>query len=80
MIEQTAGFLRFSNLAQCREITHFITTRAGGVSRPPYDSLNLGFGTRDDPNDVLQNRKILSLSVHFPGALWGQPTPDGRER
>lgn len=36
------------------------TTRAGGVSPPPYESLNLGFLTADDPANVSRNREILA--------------------
>lgn len=35
------------------------TTRHGGVSQPPYDSLNLGLNSGDDIGTVLTNRKIL---------------------
>lgn len=35
------------------------TTRAGGVSRGPYASLNLGFATGDDPQAVAANRALL---------------------
>jgi YfiH family protein len=33
-----------------------VTTRHGGVSRPPYDSLNLSFRVGDRPEDVTTNR------------------------
>ncbi len=33
-----------------------ITTRHGGVSRPPYDTLNLGLHVGDRPEDVATNR------------------------
>jgi YfiH family protein len=36
-----------------------VTTRAGGVSLPPYESLNLGFSTGDDARAVEENRKRL---------------------
>lgn len=36
------------------------SSRAGGVSRPPYDSLNLGLGVGDDPNAVAANRAALA--------------------
>jgi len=36
------------------------TTRRGGVSAPPYDSLNLGFLTGDDPAAVSANRRVLA--------------------
>lgn len=33
-----------------------VTTRAGGVSRAPYDTLNLGIAVGDDPEYVSENR------------------------
>lgn len=41
----------------------FCTTRAGGVSVQPYDSLNLGLNAGDDPALVLNNRGILSCTI-----------------
>src|SRR5713101_7760521 len=35
------------------------STRRGGVSRAPYDSLNLGRSTEDDPGAVSANRERL---------------------
>jgi hypothetical protein len=35
------------------------STRLGGVSRPPYDRLNLGRSTPDDPAAVTENRERL---------------------
>jgi YfiH family protein len=34
------------------------TTRVGGVSEPPYASLNLSAGTGDDPGQVRRNRAL----------------------
>lgn len=36
-----------------------VTTRLGGVSRPPYDSLNLGDHVGDDAVAVTRNRALL---------------------
>ncbi|MCL6581128.1 MAG: peptidoglycan editing factor PgeF [Firmicutes bacterium] len=36
--------------------TAVFTTRLGGVSRPPYDSLNMGYHVGDSPVDVTENR------------------------
>lgn len=38
----------------------YFTTRPGGVSRPPYAALNLGFNVGDDPDAVRSNRAVLS--------------------
>jgi YfiH family protein len=41
------------------------STRFGGVSLPPFDSLNLAFQTDDQPSHVLTNRQIFlkALSI-----------------
>ncbi|WP_243369667.1 peptidoglycan editing factor PgeF [Geotalea sp. SG265] len=39
------------------------TTRHEGVSRPPYNSLNLGSNTFDSPHNVEGNRSLLARSV-----------------
>jgi YfiH family protein len=42
----------------------FVTTRDGGVSRGPYESLNLGATNGDDPDHVARNRAIVR--AHLP--------------
>jgi polyphenol oxidase len=39
------------------------STRVGGVSEGPYESLNLGILTADDPNRVVENRRLLGDRV-----------------
>ena len=38
----------------------FCSTRTGGVSKAPCDSLNLGLHVGDDPSDVAVNRQRLA--------------------
>ena len=38
----------------------FCSTRLGGVSKEPFDSLNLGLHVGDDPSDVAVNRQRLA--------------------
>ncbi len=47
------------------------TTRAGGVSKPPYDTFNLGDHVGDDPAAVAANRTRLSHSIGRP-VVWMQ--------
>lgn len=46
--------------------THGFSTRSGGISKIPFDSLNLG-GSEDEPSNILKNRKSalanLNLSI-----------------
>jgi polyphenol oxidase len=37
-----------------------ITGRRGGVSKPPYDPLNLGLSIGDDPGAVTKNRQLVA--------------------
>jgi len=48
------------------------TTRAGGVSAPPFDTFNLGDHVGDDPAAVAANRKRLAAALGLPddGVVW----------
>lgn len=47
-------------------VRRVITTRAGGVSAPPYDSFNLGDHVGDDPAAVAANRARLAAELGLP--------------
>lgn len=42
------------------------TTRRGGVSRVPFDSLNLGLHVGDRDLDVIENRRLLREALALP--------------
>ncbi|HEX3545099.1 MAG TPA: peptidoglycan editing factor PgeF [Mycobacterium sp.] len=44
-------------------IRRVTTTRAGGVSAPPFDTFNLGDHVGDDPASVAANRKRLTAAI-----------------
>ncbi|GBG37160.1 laccase domain protein [Mycobacterium montefiorense] len=44
-------------------IRRVTTTRAGGVSKPPFDSFNLGDHVGDDPAAVVANRARLARAI-----------------
>jgi len=48
-------------------IRRVTTTRAGGVSAPPFDTFNLGDHVGDDPTAVAANRARLAAAVGLPG-------------
>ncbi|HET7484108.1 MAG TPA: polyphenol oxidase family protein [Solirubrobacterales bacterium] len=45
--------------------TAAFSTRLGGVSRPPFDSLNLGVFTEDERDAVVENRARLAAALGF---------------
>ena len=44
----------------------FCTTRAGGVSRPPFDTMNLGLHVGDESAAVIENRRRLMALNALP--------------
>jgi polyphenol oxidase len=52
--------LRFDLFAGIR---HGISTRHGGTSDPPYDSLNLGYSTPDSEDCVAENRSRFATAL-----------------
>lgn len=50
------------------------TTRAGGVSRTPFDSLNLSYNVGDEESRVTENRKIIldTLGIDYRNVVTAQ--------
>ena len=47
-----------------------VTTRAGGVSLPPWDALNLGDHVGDNPEHVAENRRRLQDTLPVNHISW----------
>ena len=54
-----------------------ITTREGGVSTGPYESLNLGLHVGDDAERVVENRRRAAAIVRY---RWSGPRQQARSR
>jgi polyphenol oxidase len=57
------------NWAQESGVVAGFTTRNGGVSRAPFNSLNLGYNTEDARHNVEANRSTLARSFNVPPHL-----------
>jgi len=55
----------FENLLAFDNLLHFVSSRKGGASNPPFESLNLGLSSGDNPVRVAQNRRQLAASLGF---------------
>lgn len=51
-------------------VRYAYTTRLGGVSTPPYDTLNLSPDVGDDPKAVAANRQLVLDRLALPNAVW----------
>jgi YfiH family protein len=59
--------LTYANLNRFdKQIGHFTSTRAGGVSTGEYASLNLGNFSDDSREDILHNRRLLCAELGIP--------------
>ncbi len=58
-------YIQPDSFADEKDIVAGFSTRLGGVSKSPYDSLNLGLSTADHSEDVRQNRKLLFEQAGF---------------
>ncbi|MCA0969356.1 peptidoglycan editing factor PgeF [Halobacillus litoralis] len=47
-----------------------LTTRQGGVSGSPFDSLNMGLHVNDRDEDVIANRRLIADEVGIPLERW----------
>lgn len=58
-----ANMLRSASLATLPGIRHAFFTRAGGVSKGCYESLNGGVGSHDAPAHVAENRARMAAAI-----------------
>ncbi len=56
-------FLTSRLLGDVDGVRHGFFTRRGGVSRGIYDSLNVGRGSRDRPEDIAENRRRVAVAL-----------------
>ncbi|WP_230472354.1 polyphenol oxidase family protein, partial [Kingella kingae] len=64
--EPIAGCFFRANWVAPTNVKTLISTRNGGVSQPPFASLNVGAHVGDNPAAVAQNRAILQQHVPVP--------------
>ena len=64
---QGISYLTDDALASSVGVYMGFTLRGGGVSLPPYNSLNLATHVNDNPAAVEQNRQLLFEALGFPG-------------
>ena len=57
------SLIRLPGLGRAADLAHGFTTRLGGLSRPPHDSLNLSLSTGDDETVVAANLDRLRANL-----------------
>ncbi|MFU8770041.1 MAG: laccase domain-containing protein, partial [Desulfotignum sp.] len=62
--------LRFLSFSQYPQVIHGVFTRRGGVSQPPFDTLNVGYSSGDDADSVTRNRNRVLSQLDMPRAVF----------
>lgn len=57
------SFFRFKALSEFKEIEHGIFTRHKGLSKKPFDGLNVGVAVGDNPETVNKNRLAVAKAM-----------------
>ncbi len=55
--------LVYEHIDRFSDVSHFVSTRRGGVSCGDFDSLNLSYSVNDDADSVKKNRLLLADSM-----------------
>lgn len=55
--------LQFPGLSGYDRLVHAVYTRHGGVSEPPYRSLNVSYATGDEPDRVASNLRMIKQAL-----------------
>jgi hypothetical protein len=56
-------YLKFHEMSRHDQLVHAVFTRQGGVSKAPYDTLNVSYATGDKPECVSSNLKIIKEAI-----------------
>ncbi|HQA56740.1 MAG TPA: peptidoglycan editing factor PgeF [Acetivibrio sp.] len=75
--------IQFNNLLKYKDvITHCFTTRHGGVSQKPYESLNMAFNKKDERENVEENyrRVAKALEIEIENMVLSNQVHDSKIR
>jgi YfiH family protein len=62
-VQEGPSYLQFPELSKHPGISHGVFTRLGGVSEPPYDTLNTSYSVGDRADDVAENLGIIKKTM-----------------
>jgi len=70
--EERQGLLAYRFEALGEGVDAFVSTRLGGVSSAPYESLNLGLRVGDEAEKVVENRRLLfgAFGLSLERSVW----------
>ncbi len=71
-VENGIPFYKFHRLEEFVELEHLIFTRLGGVSSPPFDSLNVSYDTGDEAIKVRENLRRIRAAARCSSLIYAR--------
>ncbi|MBU0514257.1 MAG: polyphenol oxidase family protein [Proteobacteria bacterium] len=71
-------YFQFNIFSTHPELIHGVFTRAGGVSPPPYDSLNLALTGLERPENVARNQDLVRRTLDLDRLIWARQVHGAR--
>ncbi len=65
-------YFQFDIFRDHPQLIHGVFARTGGVSDPPYDSLNLARVGRERPANVARNQNLVRRTLDLDRLVWGR--------
>ena len=69
-VQERLTYFRHPNLSCGQDLVHAIFSRLGGVSRPPFESLNISNRVGDLPENVAENIRIIREMMGAPRVMF----------
>ena len=71
-IENGIPFYKFDRLSEFVSLEHLIFTRLGGVSSPPFASLNVSYDTGDEASRVRENLRRVRAATNCSSLIYAR--------
>ena len=71
-VENGIPFYKFQRLSEFVELEHRIFTRLGGVSSPPFASLNVSYDTGDEAEKVRENLRRIRAAAYCSSLIYAR--------
>ncbi len=75
--ENGLPFYRFHRFSQFSELEHAVFTRLGGVSSPPFASLNVSYDSGDEASKVRENLRRVRAVLSSPSLVYARQNHSG---
>ncbi|MCG6944492.1 MAG: laccase domain-containing protein, partial [Deltaproteobacteria bacterium] len=71
-VKSSVPYYTFHRLSEFPELVHLVLTRLGGVSSPPFASLNVSYDTGDEAGKVRENMRRVRAATDCSSLIYAR--------